>query len=132
MANLQKFVPTVEFHPGITLSEKLKEMGMSVKEFAVRTSKPEKTIFAVMNGKSSVTSDMAVAFESVTKIPAHFWLNIQLGYDEYIARRKREEQLSKAYEWARLFPLAKMMEFGWIPTVHTADEKVKALLAFFK
>lgn len=132
MANLQKFVPTVEFHPGITLSEKLKEMGMSVKEFAVRTSKPEKTIFAVMNGKSSVTSDMAVAFESVTKIPAHFWLNIQLGYDEYIARRKREEQLSKAYEWARLFPLAKMMEFGWIPTVHTADEKVKALLAFFQ
>lgn len=132
MANLKKFVPPVEFHPGITLSEKLKEMGMSVKEFAVRTSKPEKTIFAVMSGKSSVTSDMAVAFESVTKIPAHFWLNIQRGYDEYVARQKREEQLSKAYEWARLFPLAKMMEFGWIPTVHTADEKVKALLAFFQ
>ena len=76
MATLKKFVPPVEFHPGITLSEKLKEMGMSVKEFAVRTSKPEKTIFAVIGGKSSVTSDMAVAFESVTKIPAHFWLNM--------------------------------------------------------
>ena len=61
MATLKKFVPPVEFHPGITLSEKLKEMGMSVKEFAVRTSKPEKTIFAVIGGKSSVTSDMAVA-----------------------------------------------------------------------
>ena len=45
MATLKKFVPPVEFHPGITLSDKLKEMGMSVKEFAVRTSKPEKTIF---------------------------------------------------------------------------------------
>ena len=91
MATLKKFVPPVEFHPGITLSDKLKEMGMSVKEFAVRTSKPEKTIFAVIGGKSSVTSDMAVAFESVTKIPAHFWLNIQRGYDEYVARQKREE-----------------------------------------
>lgn len=132
MATLKKFVPPVEFHPGITLSEKLKEMGMSVKEFAVRTSKPEKTIFAVIGGKSSVTSDMAVAFESVTKIPAHFWLNMQRGYDEYIARQKREEQLSSAYEWARSFPLAKMVEFGWIPMIKTAEEKVKALLSFFQ
>ncbi len=132
MATLKKFVPPVEFHPGITLSEKLKEMGMSVKEFAVRTSKPEKTIFAVIGGKSSVTSDMAVAFESVTKIPAYFWLNMQRGYDEYIARQKREEQLSLAYEWARSFPLAKMMELGWIPVVRTPEDKVKALLSFFQ
>ncbi len=132
MATLKKFVPPVEYHPGITLSEKLKEMGMSVKEFAVRTSKPEKTIFAVIGGKSSVTSDMAVAFESVTKIPAHFWLNIQRGYDEYIARQKREEQLVSAYEWACSFPLAKMMELGWIPTVKTVEEKVKVLLSFFQ
>ena len=132
MATLKKFVPSVEFHPGITLSEKLKEMGMSVKEFAVRTSKPEKTIFAVIGGKSSVTSDMAVAFESVTKIPAHFWLNMQRGYDEYIARQRREEQLSSAYEWACSFPLGKMMELGWIPVVRTAEEKVKVLLSFFQ
>lgn len=132
MATLKKFVPPIEFHPGITLSEKLKEMGMSVKEFAVRTSKPEKTIFAVIGGKSSVTSDMAVAFESVTKIPAHFWLNVQRGYDEYVARQRREEQLSLAYEWARSFPLAKMMELGWIPLVKTVEEKVKVLLSFFQ
>ena len=132
MAALKKFVPPVEFHPGITLSEKLKELGMSVKEFAVRTSKPEKTIFAVIGGKSSVTSDMAVAFESVTKIPAHFWLNIQRGYDEYTARRKREEQLVHAYKWARSFPLSKMMEFKWIPTVKGSEDKVKVLLSFFQ
>ena len=30
MATLKKFVPPVEFHPGITLSDKLKEMGMSL------------------------------------------------------------------------------------------------------
>lgn len=132
MATLKKFVPPVEPHPGITLSEKLKEMGMSVKEFAVRTSKPEKTIFAVIGGKSSVTSDMAVAFESVTKIPAHFWLNIQRGFDEYVARLKREQQLASAYEWACCFPLAKMIKLGWIPPVKTADEKVNALLSFFQ
>lgn len=132
MATLEKFVPPVKFHPGTTLSDKLKEMEMSIKEFAIRTSKPEKTIFAVIGGKSSVTSDMAVAFESVTKIPAHFWLNKQRGYDEYVARQKSEEQLASAYEWARSFPLAKMMKLGWIPMVKTAEEKVRVLLSFFQ
>ena len=132
MATFRKFVPQIEFHPGLTLSEKLEEMEMSVKEFALRTSKPEKTIFAVIGGNSSVTPDMAVAFESVTKIPAHFWLNIQRGYDEYVARKRREEQLALDYEWVRTFPLAKMTELGWIPAVTTPEEKINALLSFFQ
>ena len=52
--------------------EKLEELGMTVKEFAIRTSKPEKTINAILRGSSSITMDMAVAFESVTGIPARF------------------------------------------------------------
>lgn len=84
-----KFIPSVAFHPGVTLAEKLKEIDMSIKEFALRASKPEKTIHAVIKGESSVTSDMAVAFESVTRIPAHFWLNKQRNYDEYQARARK-------------------------------------------
>lgn len=132
MATLKKFVPPMVFHPGSTLSEKLKEMGMGVKEFALRTSKPEKTIFAVLNGQSSVTSDMAVAFESVTFIPAHFWLNKQRAYDEAISREKKEKQLPAAYQWAHSFPLADMVKLGWIPKVSTKEEKVKAMLSFFQ
>lgn len=132
MATLNKFVPPVTFHPGITLSEKLQELGMGIKEFAIRTSKPEKTIIAIINGKSSVTSDMAVAFESVTKIPAHFWLNKQRAFDEYIARKKREEQLVSAYDWARSFPLNNMIHLGWITSEKTIESKVKALFSFFQ
>ncbi len=88
MATLKKFAPPVEFHPGVILAEKLDELGISVHEFAERTGKPEKTILAIISGKSSVTSDMAAAFESVTKIPAHFWLNVQRGYDDFVARQK--------------------------------------------
>ncbi len=89
----ERFVPSVSYHPGVILSEKLKEMRMGIKEFAIRTSKPEKTIFAVMNGKSSVTPDMALAFENVTKIPAHFWLDKQRAYDEYVARKNGNSNL---------------------------------------
>lgn len=83
----------VRFHPGATLGEKLQELCMGVKEFAIRCGKPEKTIHAVLNGKSSVTSDMAIAFELVTHIPARFWLNKQLSYDEYVARQRLKEKI---------------------------------------
>ncbi len=70
MANLNQFNPESIPHPGITLSEKLSEMEMGPKEFALRSGKPEKTIIAILSGKSAITPDMAIQFEIVTKIPA--------------------------------------------------------------
>ncbi len=83
----------VVFHPGETLDEKLKEMGMSVEEFALRTGKPISTIIAIKSGNSSITSEMAVSFENVLKIPAHFWLTKQRRYDEYVVRMKLDNAL---------------------------------------
>lgn len=124
-------IPSVVFHPGETLSEKLEEMGMSIKEFAVRTSKPEKTIIAVIKGDSIITSDMSVSFESVTKIPAHFWMNKQRAYDEYIARERRESLIQNSTAWTMLFPVADMIKKGWLAPCKTPREKVIQLFSFF-
>ncbi len=129
--NESYYVPIEFFHPGVTLEEKLEEMGMSVKEFAIRTDKPEKTINAVLKGDSSVTPDMAVSFEIVTGIPARMWMRMQQNYNEYVARKKREEALKASIEWSKQFPLAVMQKLGWIPTVKSAEDKVSALLSFF-
>ena len=59
---VNEYHPTIVFHPGETLEEKLEELGMGPKEFAVRTSKPEETIIQVLHGKSSITPEMAVQF----------------------------------------------------------------------
>nr|DAG21046.1 MAG TPA: addiction module antidote protein [Bacteriophage sp.] len=90
MATFKQFVPSVEFHPGVTLAEKLQEMGISAEEFAALASLPAATVRAVISGECSVTTNIAAAFENVTKIPAHFWLNLQRGYNEYTARKKCE------------------------------------------
>ena len=89
MAKQNQYFPQIAFHPGDTLAEKLDELEMGPKEFALRTGKPEKTIIAIMKEKSSITPEMAVQFEHVLKIPAHFWLNLQRNYDEY--RLKKSE-----------------------------------------
>ena len=128
-ANASKLIAV--YHPGVTLAEKLKEMGMSIKEFAVRVSKPEKTIFAVINGNSSITTEMAVSFEMVTKIPASFWLRKQQMYDEFIVRKKKEEDAKASIEWMKLFPYAEMVKRGWISACKTAEEKVCNLFEYF-
>jgi HTH-type transcriptional regulator / antitoxin HigA len=131
MATVNQYFPQSRPHPGETLQEKLEEMGMGPKEFALRTGKPEKTITAILKGDSSITPDMAVQFESVTKIPAHFWMNHQRGYDEYIARTKRKAVIEQSIEWAKLFPLAEMIKKEWLPRVTSIEEKTMAILAFF-
>lgn len=131
MNKKESFVPSVFYHPGVTLGEKLEELGMSIKEFSVRSSKPEKTINAVLKGDSSITPDMAVAFESVTKIPASFWMNKQQNYNEYVSRKKREAELKNAIEWCRNFPIAEMQKRGWISSSKTKEDVVASLLSFF-
>ena len=96
MAKQNQYFPQSVPHPGETLAEKMAEMGMDSKEFAILTGKPEKTICAVLSGKSAITPDMAVQFESVTKIPAHFWMNSQRGYDEFLAREKYQQTIEEA------------------------------------
>ncbi len=97
--------------PGETLDEKLQEMGMGVKEFATRVSKPEKTIIAVLKGKSSITPDMAVAFEMVTKNTcAHVASPSKKSYDEFIARKKKRKTLKDGLRWAKKFPYAEILK----------------------
>lgn len=127
-----EFRPPVVYHPGETLKEKLEELNMSIKEFAIRTSKPEKTIYAVINGQSSITPDMAIAFEKVTGIPMHMWLKGQRRYDEYKAEKKQEEKLSALHNWAKSFPLQTMQRYRWISFDNSIQSSVNAILSFFQ
>jgi hypothetical protein len=74
---------------------------------------------------------MAVRFEGVTKIPAHFWMNHQRSYDEFIVREKRKVTIEEAVPWAKQFPLTDMVNKGWLPQVSSIQEKTMELLAFF-
>ena len=131
MATQNQYFPQSRPHPGETLTEKLDEMKMGPKEFALRSGKPEKTIIAILKGESSITPDMAVQFENVTKITANFWMNHQRSYDEFVARQKRQTVIQQAISWAKQFPLADMIKKGWLPQVTTIEEKTMEMLAFF-
>lgn len=74
----------VRFHPGEELADKMEEMNMSISELAQKANIPENIAEAIIAGEASVTADIAVALESVTNIPAYYWLRMQNKYDEYV------------------------------------------------
>lgn len=131
MKETTQYVPSVMFHPGVMLAEKLEELKMPVKEFALRCHKPEKTIHAVLKEKSSITPDMAIRFESVLKIPARFWLKAQRDYDEFLARKRQLETTKMAENWMRNFPIADMVGKGFLPSVNSVLETTQSLLRYF-
>ena len=126
-----EYKPQSVSHPGLSLREKLAEMKMGPKEFAVRTGKPEKTISMILAGESSITPEMAVIFEDVLKIPAHLWLNRQARYDEFMARKKRDIQTKDAKSWAMKFPYKRMVEVGWVQDTEKPEEKARSLFHYF-
>jgi len=131
MTTLNQYNPQIVFHPGETLEEKLEELGMGPKEFALRTGKPEKTITAILKGESSITPEMAVKFENVLQIPAHFWLKSQRAFDEYQARLSSQESLPQSIDWMKKFPVRAMINCGWFPEARKNEEKASNLLRFF-
>lgn len=132
MTTTNEFILDIAFHPGETLDEKLQELQIGPKEFAIRTGKPEKTITAVLKGESAITPEMAVAFEDVLQIPARFWLKRQYEYDEYKAREKRLQILNEAAEWSKGFPYAEMAKQGWVAVTRDKNKRVEELFRFFR
>jgi len=131
MIEKNKLKTNYAIHPGITLREKLEELKITPKEFAIRTGKPIKTISNVLNEKSSLTPEMAVQFEKVLNIPASFWMAKQANYNEYIAREKEKKELTEAIKWSKKFPYNNLAKLGYVAFTKYAKEKVKNLLFFF-
>ncbi len=131
MAGLYRFEPDYAVHPGETLREKLEELNMNPKEFAVRVGKPVKTISNILNGKSSITPEIAVQFEKVLGISASFWMAKQANYSEYIAREKEKQKLEDGIEWAKKFPYKQLAEMGYVKNTRRSKERVEELLNFF-
>ena len=96
MANKENTITMdIAFHPGETLKEKLEEMQLSVHDFSEKSKVPEGLIVNIINDDVSISSEVAVAFEQVTKIPADMWIRMQHSYDDYFLAKKRTTYLDR-------------------------------------
>ena len=125
------YTPTEIEHPGVILEEKLQEMDMTIKEFAARSEKPEKSLIDIIQGQCSITPDMALAIEYVTGMPAEVLLNWQQRYDEAKSREKMVHKLGRVKTWLSTLPLKEMIDKGWVEAREQVGEQVDTVLRFF-
>jgi addiction module HigA family antidote len=106
---INEYDPQTVTHPGVTLYEKIQEMGLSVEEFSMRIHEPKDVILSIIEELGAITPEIATALENGTQIPARFWLDRQARYDEAFKEELRlseasgyithEEALARFAEW---------------------------------
>lgn len=89
----KELTPFVATHPGEMIKDELKERGMTQKQLAEETGIKTSVLSETINGKRSVSLNVAVALEKAFDIPADVWMNMQTQYDLDKANiAKREEK----------------------------------------
>ena len=68
-------------HPGELVRENLDDLGLSVAEAAAGLGITRQQLYNVVNGRSSVTPEMALRLEKALGGSAELWLRMQLNYD---------------------------------------------------
>jgi addiction module HigA family antidote len=75
--------------PGEILSEEfLKPLGMTQTELADHIGCDVKVVNRIVNGRSSVTAEMAIRLGAALRMSPEFWLNAQQAVDIYEAARR--------------------------------------------
>ena len=82
-------------HPGETLREDLKELGMSAAELARRIEVPVNRVTEILNGRRAVTGDTALRLGRFFGTSGEFWLNLQKLYELRLAERKNGAEIAR-------------------------------------
>jgi len=94
----KKHTPFIATHPGELIKDELKERNMTQKELSELTGIKPSVLSETINGKRSVSLNVAVALEKALDIPAEFWMNLQTQYDldsaQIVEREKQKETVS--------------------------------------
>jgi antitoxin HigA-1 len=81
-------------HPGQMLKEEfLAPLGLTQRELARRLRVSYPRLNEVINGRRGLTPDTALRLERLLGVEAQFWLNLQLAWDLYHARRSPQTKM---------------------------------------
>ncbi len=91
-------VPThrLPTHPGAMLLEEfLEPMGITQRQLADAIAVPYQRVNEIVNGRRGVTPSTALRLSQYFGTSSDFWLNLQLAWDLYHARKSEAEVLKK-------------------------------------
>lgn len=100
---MQKYQPAITFHPGEYLLEEIQTRKITQTALAQIMEKPLKTINEVVNGKKSITPEIAYLLEGALDISADTWISLQKVYDLQRIKPKIETKFKNTRKRSQLF-----------------------------
>ncbi|MDX1736888.1 MAG: HigA family addiction module antitoxin [Alphaproteobacteria bacterium] len=83
-------------HPGeMLLEEFLNPMGLTQRDLAEAINVPYQRVNEIINGRRGITPSTALRLAKFFGLSPDFWMNIQLRWELYFAKRSEEEDLKK-------------------------------------
>ena len=126
-----QFEPDYAIPPGEILEETLGARGMKKAEFAERCGRSEKMISQIISGQAPITAETAIQFERVLGVSAGIWNNLEASYRLTVAKAEQQQELKQQKDWAKRFPINKMVQLRFIPKPESPTDRVAKLLDFF-
>lgn len=74
-------------HPGKALERQLKRFGLQKKMTAENLRIARTTLYRIIDGDLDITPDLALKLEAAFDLSAAYWLNLQMEYDLWCARK---------------------------------------------
>ena len=126
MSNFTNYKPNYAIHPGEDIADFIGYRNWSQRELAQRTGLHENTISNIINGKDSITPEVAERFGRVFGMKKSFFINLQTLYDETLPRQVRIEET----EILQKLSYKEMVKYGWLPETKNINEKIQNLYHF--
>lgn len=68
-------------HPGVILRDELAALGVSARQFAARILVPHNAVTGIMNGRRSISAQMAIRLGQAFGTTPLYWLNLAAIYE---------------------------------------------------
>ncbi len=120
------FAPNWASPPGETISDVLRERGMSVESFADAMRASVGDAQDLIYGRLEISIATARQLSKLLGSTVEFWVSRDLRYRKFSAQFSNDA----AREWVRQLPFRDMTRFGWVRRVQPCQE-VGACLRFF-
>lgn len=115
--------------PGDVIKAELDKRGWTQTDLAEILGKHLPAVSEIIQGKRSITPDMAVALAAAFGNPAEYWLNLDASYRVSLLQPNTEvERRAKLFSVA---PVKDMQKRGWIHSPDSLPELEKEVFGFF-
>jgi len=118
---MTKFVPAEPFHPGEYIEDELNARGWTHEDLASVMGISRRQIINLIQGKSGITPDTAIALAEAFSQEPTVWMNLQTSYELAFAAQKERGVKRRAFLYNKV-PVREIIRRGWIPETNQTEE----------